>query len=300
MVRLEKWDLINSNQRCLMNKQLDQIKNVLEKLYARYNHRHLIKPDPLQFVYQYSKPLDMEITGFLASALAYGRVQQIEKSVTGLLERMDDGPFNFVRNFDNNKANKLKDFRHRFTTGDDISNLLELLRDVLIEFGSIENFFVQGYNANDKNVIAALSNFCDSLLNRYAETHSGNIPKGLSYLLARPTGGSACKRLNLFLRWMVRRDEIDSGLWKSIDKSRLIVPIDTHMGRLCRILGFHNQKMVSLSTAIKITEHFAEIEPADPVRYDFALSRIGILENCTGNYQPKCKDCELFELFCHK
>ncbi|MHC4737835.1 MAG: TIGR02757 family protein [Planctomycetota bacterium] len=284
---------MNSNLRCSVNKQTAQIKKVLEKLYARYNHRHLIKPDPLQFVYQYSNPEDMEIAGFLASALAYGRVQQIQKSVTGLLKIMGNSPFNFVQNFDNEKRDKIKGFRHRFTTGDDISNLLDLLRGVLIEFGSIENFFVKGYSPNDKNVIAALSKFCDSLLNRYAETHNGNIPKGLSYLLVRPTSGSACKRLNLFLRWMVRKDDVDSGLWKSLDKSRLVVPIDVHMGRLCRILGFHNRKIASLSTAIQITESFANIEPSDPVRYDFALSRIGILENCNGNFRPECKDCEL-------
>lgn len=265
----------------------------MEQVYARYNHRHLIKPDPLQFVYQYSEPEDMEIAGFLASALAYGRVQQIQKSVTGLLKLMGNSPFNFVRNFDNKKGDKIKGFRHRFTTGDDISNLLDLLRGVLIEFGSIENFFIQGYSPGDKNVISALSKFCDCLLNRYSETHGGNIPKGLSYLLARPALGSACKRLNLFLRWMVRKDDVDSGLWKSIDKSKLVVPIDVHMNRLCRILGFHNRKTASLSTAIQITESFANIEPSDPVRYDFALSRIGILENCNGNFRPECKDCAL-------
>ena len=291
---------MDSNQQCSVNKKTGQIKNTLEKLYARYNHRHLITPDPLQFVYQYSNPQDMEIAGFLASALAYGRVQQIEKSVTALLGRMGNSPFNFVRNFDNDKKNKLKNFRHRFTTGNDISNLLELLRDVLVEFGSIENFFVQSYNPNDKNIISTLSKFCDSLLDRYAQTHKGKETAGLSYLLASPTKGSACKRLNLFLRWMVRRDEVDSGLWKSIDKARLIVPIDVHMGRLCRILGFHDRKTVSLSTAIKITESFAEIEPADPVRYDFALSRIGILENCDGSYRVGCENCELFEMFCRK
>ena len=284
---------MNSNNRCSVNKQTAQIRKVLEKLYARYNHRHLIKPDPLQFVYQYSEPEDMEIAGFLASSLAYGRVQQIEKSVTGLLKLMGNSPFNFVRNFDKNKRDKIKGFRHRFNTGDDISNLLDLLRGVLIEFESIENFFVQGYNSDDKNVIAALSKFCDCLLNRYAETHGGNIPRGLSYLLARPISGSACKRLNLFLRWMVRKDDIDSGLWKSIDKSKLVVPIDVHMNRLCRILGFHNRKTSSLSTTIQITESFANIEPSDPVRYDFALSRIGIVENCNGKFRRECKDCGL-------
>ena len=122
--------------------------------------------------------------------------------------------------------------------------------------------------------------------------------KGLQYLLTNPAGGSACKRLNLFLRWMVRRDEVDPGLWSSIDKAKLIVPVDVHMARLCRVLKLYDQKTVSLAASVKITGSFAEIEPTDPVKYDFALSRIGILEDCNGKLQPKCQDCELLE-FCH-
>lgn len=282
-----------------MNKRRVKIKDVLERLYARYNHRDFIKPDPLQFIYQYSNRLDMEVAGFLAAELAYGRVRQIEKSLTNLFGRMGDSPFQFVRDFDEQKRAKLKDFRHRFTAGDDISDLLELLRDILDEFGSIEKYFVQGYNAGDKNIIPALSKFCDSLLDTYAKTHNGNVTRGLSYLLPRPTAGSVCKRLNLFLRWMVRNDDVDAGLWKSIDKARLIVPVDVHMARLCRILGLYSRKTVSLSTAVKITESFAEIEPADPVKYDFALSRIGILENCTGKHRSGCQFCELFAICFH-
>jgi len=282
-----------------VNKRRVKIKDVLERLYGKYNHRRFIKPDPLQFIYQYSNRPDMEVAGFLAAELAYGRVQQIEKSLTNLFGRMGKSPYEFVQDLDEQKGAKLKDFRHRFTTGDDISDLLELLRDILDEFGSIEKFFVQGYNPGDKNIIPALSKFCDSLLEMYAKTHNGHIPKGLSYLLPRPASGSACKRLNLFLRWMVRNDDVDAGLWKLVDKTRLIVPVDVHMARLCRILGLYNRKTVPLSTAVKITESFAEIEPADPVKYDFALSRIGILENCTGHHRSGCQFCELFG-FCRQ
>jgi len=241
----------------------------------------------------------MEIVALLAAVLAYGRVQQIEKSLTDLLGRMGDSPFEFVRNFDKHKRQKLGNFKHRFTTGDCLSDLLMLLKKVLNQYGNLQNFFVQGYNPSDKNIIPALSKFCDSLLDMYAENHNGHIPKGLRYLLLRPAAGSACKRLNLFLRWMVRNDNVDTGLWKSIDGAKLIVPVDVHIGRLCRILGLHDRKTVSLTTAIKITESFAEIEPADPVKYDFALSRIGILDNCTGQYQNGCKFCELFEICRH-
>lgn len=279
--------------------RIKSIKTVLDKLYAKYSHREFIKPDPLQFVYLYSRPADMEIAGFLAAELAYGRVQQIQKSLTGLLGRMGDSPFEFVLNFDKQKRQKLKNFKHRFTSGEDISELLELLKKVLNRYGSIEEFFVQGYNPDDKNIIPALSKFCDSLLEMYAKVHTSSASSQLSYLLTRPSAGSACKRLNLFLRWMVRDDDVDAGLWKRIDKAKLIVPVDVHMGRLCRILGFHDRKIVSLSTAMEITEHFSGIVPADPVKYDFALSRIGILDNCTGRHRSGCEFCELFK-FCSR
>jgi uncharacterized protein (TIGR02757 family) len=241
----------------------------------------------------------MEIAGFLGACLAYGRVQQIERSITTLLSFMGDHPSEFVLGFNEHRRAKLLDFKHRFTTGDDISNVLWLLKKVLRRYGSIEGYFLQGYKECDENIIPALTRFCDSLLNMYASEHHNDADSGLKYLLVSPEGGSACKRLNLFLRWMVRDDDVDAGLWKSIDKAKLIVPIDVHMSRLCRILGFHDRKTVSLSTAIEVTESFAEIEPDDPVKYDFALSRIGIVENCSGHHGKYCSDCELLS-FCRR
>ena len=280
-----------------MDKQTPQIKDVLEKLYAKYNHRRFIRPDPLQFVYQYSRGEDMEIAGFLAASLAFGRVGQIEKSVSSLLGRMGESPYEFVKDFGESERKKLRDFRHRFISGDDISDLLELLREVVCEFGGIEKFFAKGYNPNDNNTVHGLAEFSKRLLAEYAKRHGGQAGRGLKYLLAGPAAGGACKKLNLFLRWMVRDDEVDAGLWKSVDKAKLIVPVDVHMSRLCRILGLYERKTVSLAAAIEITESFAAIEPADPVKYDFALSRIGIIEQCSGRYRPACKECELLE-FC--
>jgi len=275
------------------------IKSVLDKLYNKYNHHDLIKPDPLHFVYRYDKPSDREIVALLSADLAYGRVEQIQKSLTNLFGRMGESPYEFVRGFGKTERKKLNGFKHRFNTDRDISDLLTLLKKVLNQYTSIEEFFAQGYNPDDINIIPALSKFCNSLLDIYASEHNGKTSRGLNYLLVNPTNGSACKRLNLFLRWMVRNDDVDAGQWKSIDKARLIVPIDVHMGRLCRILGFHNKQTVSLSTAVTITECFAEIEPTDPVKYDFALSRIGIVENCNGKYRNACRHCELFQ-FCRQ
>jgi uncharacterized protein (TIGR02757 family) len=314
----------------LVNKSQMKLKKLFEGLYRRYNHHNLIKPDPLQFVYQYTEPADKEIVAFLSAALAYGRVEQIEKSLSNLFARMGKSPYTFVQGFDKTKRERLNNFKHRFTTGQNLSDLLALLKQVLKRYGSIENFFIQGYDpnalcredppsfrpkppllssdrktwgrsgeiySNDKNIIPALTKFCDSLWAMYSKQHSGKVSRGLKFLLAGPAGGSACKRLNLFLRWMVRKDDVDLGLWKSIDKAKLIVPVDVHIGRLCRILGFYNHKTISLASAVEITESFAQIEPADPVKFDFALSRIGITEGCNGKFDLRCNDCELVE-FC--
>lgn len=280
-----------------MDKQFQKIKKALDKLYAKYNHCEFIKPDPLQFVYQYRNRGDMEIAGFLAAGLAYGAVRQIEKSVTGLLAVMGESPFEFVRNFGKAERKKLNGFKHRFNTGRDISDLLSVLKKVLKQQGSIEEYFVSGYDKNDPNIIKALSKFCSSLLEIHAKDNGGNVPQGLAYLLPNPSAGSACKRLNLFLRWMIRDDEVDAGLWKSVDKAKLVVPVDVHIGRLCRILKLYTQKSVSIKAAVEITESFAKMQPADPVKYDFALSRIGILENCSGRLGKNCERCELFT-FC--
>ena len=273
------------------------VKEILEKLYRKYNHRKLIKPDPLQFIYNYSDKRDMEIAGLLSAALAYGRVEQIQNSLTKLFCLIGDSPYRFVLDFNQTRRKKLQDFKHRFNTGNDISDLFELLRIILKRFNYIEEYFIQGYDKSDENIIPALTNFCDSLIKIHSLKHKGNINHNLKYLLVSPSRGSVCKRMNLFLRWMVRSDEVDVGIWKKVDKEKLIVPIDVHMGRLCSFLGFHNTKNISLKTAIEITRHFAEIEPSDPVKFDFALSRIGIVENCTGKYNTTCQFCELND-FC--
>jgi uncharacterized protein (TIGR02757 family) len=276
-----------------------RLHEVLEGLYHKYNHFELIEPDPLQFVYRYHGPHDMEVAGFLAAALAYGRVRQIERSIDNLLSRMGRSPFEFVLNFNNPARKKLTGFKHRFNTADDVCKLLSILRDVLHRHGSIEACFASHLEPDDDNIINALSRFITGLLDGYKCKTGVAVSKGLGYLLSDPANGSPCKRLNLFLRWMVRDDDVDTGIWKSVDKAKLVVPVDTHMARLCRILGFYDRRAVSLTTAVEITQRFARLEPADPVKYDFALSRIGIVEDCSGRYRPRCEDCELIE-FCRR
>ncbi len=275
---------------------IDVLKDTLERVYQRYNHRRFIGADPLQFAYRFCDPQDIEIAAFLASSLAYGRVQQIERSVNDLLGRMDSRPYRFVRTFSDAKRKRLTGFKHRFTTGETLADLMGLLRDVLREHGTLEAFFTSGDDPAQTTVVPALAHFCDRLTDAYARRHDGRLSRGLMYLLASPTRGSASKRLNLFLRWMVRRDAVDPGLWKSIDPARLIVPMDVHMARLCAILGLYEGRTISLATAVQVTESFARMEPTDPVKYDFALSRIGILDDCNGRRRNGCPACQLYPI----
>lgn len=273
------------------------LREMLDRVYERYNRREFIGSDPLQFVYQYADRRDREIVAFLSSALAYGRVAQIKRSLTQLLDRMEGSPYEFTTHFDDRGRARLRSFKHRFTSGHDIADLLGRFRRVLDDCGSLEALFLRGYREEHANVLPALSEFCESVSGIRTDSHGpARIATGLGYLLASPSRGSASKRLNLFLRWMVREDEVDLGLWKCVDPAKLIVPVDVHMGRLCRILGFHDSKAATLATALRITAAFARIEPADPVRYDFALSRIGIVEDCDGRPQARCDSCELNDL----
>ena len=266
-----------------------QLKILLDNLYQKYNHSQFVPPDPLQFVYKYSEPADMEIVALLSAALAYGRVGQIAKSLTNLFAIMGKSPAGFTANFSKKDSLKLADFKHRFNTGQDIAGLLAILKKAMKKSGSLEKFFLIGYDPNAPDIIPALSDFIARLLS----LGRGPNAKTIKYLLTNPADRSCCKRMFLFLRWMVRDDEVDCGLWKSVDKAKLIIPVDVHIGRLCKILGFHNNKTMSLKTAIKITEGFKKISPKDPTKYDFALSRIGILENCTGKKNPYCPHCQL-------
>jgi len=277
--------------------QLNKLLNVLEKLYGKYNHRKLIPPDPLQFVYRYRSKADREIAALLSASLAYGRVGQIEKDLNLLFSIIGKSPFEFTTHFNNAKRKIFKKFKHRFNTSDDICDLLLVLRIVLRKSASLEKFFSEGYSQNDENIIAALTSFCGRLYKIYHKHFGWPVSSGFRYLFANPANGSVCKRLNMFLRWMIRSDDVDLGLWKSLDKSKLLVPVDTHMARLCKILGLYKRKTISLKAAVEITESFKKIAPADPVKYDFALSRIGIIENCTGRLRPECQNCELL-IFC--
>jgi len=241
----------------------------LEELYVHYNRFEHIHPDPLEFVYLYDNKLDRELSGFIASSLAYGRVRQILKSVGIVLDTMCPSPSRFLLEEPVDRIHKAFDhFRHRFTSGAMLSSLLEGLRELLIEYGSLESCFQAGLHPGDENILPGLAEFVEKL-----EQAGG---RKMPMFLPSPEGGSACKRLNLFLRWMVRKDNVDPGVWHSIPESFLIVPLDTHMHRIAKAMGLTSRNQADMRCAVEITAAFGSIRPTDPVRYDFALTRLGI------------------------
>jgi uncharacterized protein (TIGR02757 family) len=238
----------------------------LDRLVTRYNRRRYVHPDPLEFLYRYPDVRDREIAGLVAASLAYGRVAQILRSVAKALAVMGPSPADFVaRASPSCLARSFAGFRHRFSTGSELAALLAGARRMLDRYGSLHACFAAAFGRGDATVLPALSVFA-------RELSGGHY----SSLVSRPDGGSALKRLNLYLRWMIRHDRVDPGGWRGIPPSALVVPLDTHMHRLAAALGFTKRRQADMRTALEITAAFRAIAPRDPVRYDFALTRVGI------------------------
>lgn len=245
----------------------ENLKAFLEGLYYVYQRRELINPDPLFFLYDYKDVRDLEIVGLLASSLAYGRVAQIMKDVKKILACLTSSPHEFLLSRKNFQVVP-ENFKHRFSTGNDLNNLLANITGILKSHGSLENFLGECLNESGGDIFKALDKFADSL--------SENKIPGAFSLVTAPRDGSACKRLFLFLKWLVRSDDVDPGGWKVLKPSDLIVPTDTHMHNIATRLGFTKRKSADLKTAVEITEGFKKICPEDPAKYDFVLTRFGI------------------------
>jgi uncharacterized protein (TIGR02757 family) len=244
----------------------------LEELYEQYNRRQWVHPDPLEFLYRYEDLRDREIVGLVASSLAYGRVTQILRSVALILGQMDPSPYGFLRraSYESLRRN-FRNFKHRFTTGEELAGLLLRVKQMLEQYGSLQACFLSGFRDSDATILNGLTHLVDELNKR------GSYEGGM--LIPSPRKGSACKRVNLFLRWMVRSDNVDPGGWHRIPPSKLIIPLDTHMHKISILLGLTCRRQPNMKTALEITEAFRTIAPDDPVRYDFTLTRLGIRED---------------------
>lgn len=238
---------------------------MLETLYARYNRREFVDPDPLIFLYRYPRIEDREIVALLASSLAFGRVAQILRSVEVVLAVLGPHPRRFIlRTPPAAMRAAFGGFRHRYADGREVDALLAGIRAALETHGSLNRCFVSRLDAGDRTVLPALAHFAAA------------VGGGKNYLLPSPAHGSACKRLHLFLRWMVRKDAVDPGGWEGVRPDQLVVPLDTHMSAIAARFGLTRRKSPDGRMALDITDRFRRWAPEDPVKYDFALTRFGI------------------------
>ena len=248
------------------------IEKKFELLYEKLNRREYVHPDPLEFLYSYDDIRDREIVGLVSAGLAYGRVAQILKSVSSILRNMGPRPSVFLENnsFETMKLS-FNGFTHRFTTGEKMAAFLMGIKAVIREFGSLEQCFNAGLNKGEHTVFSELSFFAEKI-RKYSHICPG-------HLVPVPERMSACKRFNLYFRWMIRHDAVDPGGWESCSPAKLIIPLDIHMYRLSLKLGFTNRRSADMKTALEITRAFEKISPQDPVRYDFSLTRLGIRDD---------------------
>ncbi len=244
-----------------------EIREKLESIYLEFNKKKFIDPDPLLFLYDYPEVRDREIAGYIAASLAFGRVSQIIKKVSQVLAIIGKSPFKYVANSKKQTIiQDFKPFRYRFVSGRNLAHLVLAIKEVILEYSSLENCFLLAWTKDDETILPGLFYLTQQILQQ----------DNVGYLVADPAKKSACKRSNLFLRWMVRKDEVDPGGWNSIPTSQLIIPLDAHMYRTGKMLGFTKRKNPDMKTAIEITSGFRKILRNDPVKYDFALTRFGI------------------------
>lgn len=258
------------------------LKPGLDNLYRTFDHVESAT-DPIHVVRRYRSRDDREVVGFCAAALAFGRVASVLHSVESLLAVMGPAPAEYVRHFDPaSQRRRLRPLVHRWIRGEDMAGLVLILQRMLRESGSIEAFFAAGDDPGSPDISGALDSFSARALQTDLRPAYGRVPArpGVGYFFPRPAAGSACKRLNLFLRWMVRRDAIDLGVWSRPSPARLIVPLDTHVIRVGRCLRLTRYMSPGWKMADDITSSLRALDPGDPVRYDFSLCHVGMMSAC--------------------
>ena len=255
------------------------MKHALDRLYDSFNAPESAM-DPIQIVRRYSRVEDREIVAFIAAGLAFGRVASVMASVEAVCRVLGPSPSTFVRRFDRKRDGPaLKPFVHRWVKGGDVIELLMTLRMMIEGFGSLEACFAAGYDRSHEDLAPAIEAFARR--------------GGKSYFFARPSSGSACKRMNLFLRWMIRQDGVDPGGWTRVPASKLLVPLDTHTIRVGKCLGLTTRVSPGWKMAADITAALRALDPLDPVRYDFALCHLSMMGACGFGTTRGSADCPL-------
>jgi len=271
------------------------LKPVLDRLYADFNSPDSAT-DPIQIVRRYQRNDDREVVAFCAASLAFGRVMSVLQSIERLMAIVGPHPADYIRRFDPARDGaRFTGFVHRWTRERDLIALLWVMRQMLDRSGTIEGFFLEGYAPSAPDLAAALDSFSARAMALDLTAAYGRAPKrpGVGYFFPRPSKGSACKRLNLFLRWMIRHDALDLGVWTRVKASQLVVPLDTHVIRVGRCLQLTKYRSPGWKMASDITASLKKLDPDDPVRYDFSLCHLGMMNACGFSRAQADSQCPL-------
>lgn len=271
------------------------LKQILDRHYRDFDFRGRLLKDPIEFPHRYKDPADIEVSAFIAASLAYGRIDLFKPVIGKILSVMGTRPAGFLSDFAPKRHSGLfNGISYRFNRTEDIVGFLYLLHVVIRDHGSMKGLFMDHYSKEDRNIRNALTGMVGGLLAADMTMIYGSDikPGGLLQLLPSPAGGSACKRQNLFLRWMVRDRDIDFGLWNEIPANKLVIPLDTHIMKISRCLGLTKRGSADWKTAEEITDSLKRFDPEDPLKYDFALCHHGISGLCRGeHYDASCAGC---------
>jgi uncharacterized protein (TIGR02757 family) len=281
------------------------LKTALDRLYDSFNAPDSAF-DPVQVVRRYARVEDREIIGFIASAVAFGRVASVVHSTNAICDVLGERPARFLARFDPQvQGGPLRPLVHRWTRGDDFVALLWILRTFIREFGSLEQTFAAGMGDEDVDVGPAIERFSErarAVDLRPVYGRGGFTPTparpGPYYFFSRPSSGSACKRMNLYLRWMSRTDGVDPGGWTAVPPSKLVIPLDTHIIRVGKCLKLTKYQSPGWKMAADITASLRKLDPVDPVKYDFSLCHLGMSGGCSFDGDGISRVCQL-EGVCH-
>jgi uncharacterized protein (TIGR02757 family) len=274
---------------------MKELKPVLDRLYTEFNYPDSAM-DPIQIVRRFTRPDDREVVGFIAASLAFGRVASVIQSIERVLAVLVPHPADSIWRFapTRDKA-AFAHIVHRWTRGPDIAALIWIIHQMLHGSGSIEDFFVEGLETEARDLSSAIDSFSARAMAFDLKPIYGRVPKrpGVCYFFPRASTGSACKRLNLFLRWMVRHDALDLGVWTKVPPAKLIVPLDTHVIRLGRCLQLTRRVSPGWLMAVDVTDSLRAMDADDPVRYDFAICHVGMMNACGFNRAQADTQCPL-------
>lgn len=249
-----------------------EIKELLNELANQYNHPQFIQLDPVSIPHQFSKKQDIEISGLFAAVFAWGQRVSILKKANELMGRMDGAPHEFVLHHTEKDLKKLEGFVHRTFNDTDLLYFIHFLKYWYTQSDSLESTFLKSLKKSDLTIEEGLNGFKNEFFS------IDFVPHRTKKHISSPNQGSACKRLNMYLRWMVRSDEkgVDFGIWKEIKTSQLICPLDLHVCRLARKFGLLEREQNDWKAAIELTENLRLLDAEDPVKYDFALFGAGV------------------------